>query len=337
VNDQYEVFTMNSDGSGDKCMTCGKRELSNVRFRGQSAWSPDEKYIVFTGEASKYPRKGTGTTTRPGIGRNHNVWLMTADSSRFWQLTDYPENWGVIEPYFSHDGSMLSWGEEFMMEKYPNGKPQIDKHPGCYWGPQNLIFRKGEELCIWRIKYGKISYDNTGKPAISDLINVNPPENFTMIEPGGFTPDDKGFIYSYADLKDSPDGRGLWPDIFTTDLTGGNLKQLTKTPQIEEETAYSPDGKKIVVKRANKYPAADNNDELWIMDSDGNYLVQLTHFNDIGYPEYDPKSKQNAEHSWDPSGKAIYVGHVSDNGANGTELPGIIYKINFVGNCGNNK
>jgi hypothetical protein len=332
LNKQSEVYTMNSDGSNIQCITCDKEALKTTRNRGQSAWSPDGKYIIFTAETIKYPRKGIGTTARPGIGRNHNIWITKADGSAFWQMTDYPDNWGILEPFFSFDGTMVTWGEEFSMEKYPNGKPGADKHPGCWWGWESFIFRKGEELCIWRAKYGKISYDATGNPIITDLKTLNPPNNFTMIETEGFTFDNKGFIYSYVDLDQTPDGRGLWPDIYTTDLNGNNLKQITKTPQAEEEIAYSPDGKKIAIKIMDKYPAT--NDEIWLMDPDGSNMIQITHFNTKGYPEYDPNSQHNTEQSWDPTGKYIYVGHVSNTKSLGPNLPSDIYKIEFAGPCG---
>ena len=332
VNDQFEVFTMNADFSNIQCLTCGKAALANTRHRGQSAWSPDGKYIIFGAESAKYPRKGIGTTARPGIGRNYNVWIAKADGSAFWQITDYPDNWGMIEPYYSFDGTMITWGEEFMMEKYPNGKPGVDKHPGCWWGVESFSLRKGEELCIWRAKYTKITYDASGKPIVADIKTVNPPANFTMVEPEGFTFDNKGFIYSYSDLTKSPDGTELWPDIYTTDLNGGNLKQITNTPQVEEEIAYSPDGKKIAIKIMDKYPAT--NDEIWLMNPDGSNLVQITHFNTPGYPEYDTLAKHNEEQSWDPSGAAIYMSHVSSEETSGPHINGDIYKIKFAGACG---
>jgi predicted Holliday junction resolvase-like endonuclease len=349
VNDQFEVFTMNADFSNIKCLTCGKAALVNTRNRGQSAWSPDEKYIIFTAENASIPRKPEtyqlDSSTRPGIGRNFNIWIMTSDGNKFWQLTNYPENWGVIEPYFSYDGNMITWGEEFMMNKYPSGKNQGESkwpsdpkysigHPGCYWNSQNLKYRKGEELCIWRTKYGKINYDTTGKPIITDLKIVNPPANFTMVEPQGFTFDNKGFVYSYSDLTKSPDKTEFWPDLYTTDLNGGNLKQLINTPQIEEEIAYSPDGKKILIKRMDKYPGT--NDEIWLMNADGSNMTQLTHFNTPGYPEYDQNAKQNTEQSWDPSGKSFVMGHVSSTGlgAGGANLPSQLFRITFAGACG---
>lgn len=184
------------------------------------------EYIVFTAETAEYPRKGIGTSTRPGLGRNHNVWIMTSDGSKFWQITDYPDNWGVIRPSFSHDGKTLYWNEEFSMEQYPEGKPGDLKlpgdpsgtigHPGSYWGEANKTFRKGEEAAALRIKLADISFENR-EPEISNIRHIDPPEGFTLIEGTGFMPNDDGFVYSYANLAENR-SRGIWGDIYISDL-----------------------------------------------------------------------------------------------------------------------
>ena len=93
---------MKPDGSDITCLTCGKAALSKCGHRGQPFWHPGGDYTTFTAENDMYPRKGNGTSARPGIGRNHNVWIMTSDGKRFWKMTDYEENWGAIEARFSH-------------------------------------------------------------------------------------------------------------------------------------------------------------------------------------------------------------------------------------------
>ena len=219
------------------------------------------------------------------------------------------------------------------MEKYPQGKPGVDTHPGCYWGNENLTYRKGEELCSWRVKYAIITFDGSGNPTLSNITTVNPPYNFTLIESNGFTPDDSGFIGTYADLSQTG-GRGLSGDIYTWDINGDNLTQLTHTPkEPDEDPYYSPDGKKIAWKQLPKYPAV-NNDDLYLMDADGSNQVQLTHFNDPGSPEYDPDARQNTEETWCPDGTCIVIGHVSSKQNGGPHIPSTLYKLTFEGACG---
>lgn len=354
-NIEYNVYVINSDGSNEYCLTCDKPQLSNTGWRGQSSWHPSGEYITFTAENASYVRKGVGVTAKPGIGRNQNIWVAKADGSQFWQITDYPDNWGAIEPYFSHDGKKLSWNEEFLMYKYPNGKypgeykwtidngdpyddPAIGGHPGSYWGQYNWLYRIGEELCNWRIRYVDISFD-TGVPVydLSNSLVAEPPEGFTVIEANGFTPDDKGFIVSYADLSKSPDRTGLWPDPYVISLDGSVITAFFETiDKIEEDFAYSPDGKKIVFKAADAYPAGDNNDEIYLMDADSSNVKQLTFYNDDTKSQwYDENSGTTNESSWAADGTYIVYAHSQGNQLS-PRMNSTIYRLDFEGNCGNN-
>lgn len=310
VKYKYEVFIMDPDGSNVKCLTCNKPALKNCGHRGQSYWHPTGKYIVFSAENAKYPRQGLGIPHRPGLGRNFNVWIMTADGEKFWQLTDYPENWGVIETKFSHDGTKIYWNEEFSMEKYPRGKPEDPiPHPGSYWSRKNIKYRKGEEICVWRVVYADITFGPQG-PEISNIRKINPPDGFTLIEANGFTPDDKGLIYCYDNLQETK-GRCFWGELYTTDLEGKNLKRLTFTPwKHDEDPVYSPDGRKIVYKEATKGKGMpEDGMEMFIMDADGRNRIQLTHFSDPVYPEYREDWLQIVEIDWSPDGKKIIFGN----------------------------
>jgi len=333
VGDKYEAFIMDSDGTDEHCLTCEKPALKDCDHRGTSYWHPNGKYIVFTAENALYHRK-KGISSRPGIGRNFNVWIMTADGKRFWQITDYPENWGSIETKFSHDGTMIYWNEEFMMEKYPKGKPEDPiSHPGSYWGKANSLYRVGEELGIWRVVYADITFDKDG-PKISDkhgnilslpfnpaaqevaIRKVDPPEGFTLIEGSGFMPRDNGFLYAYAPLeeikREGGGGKDFWAELYTTDLEGKNLTKLTDTIlRFHEEASYSPDGRKIIYKESTQGKGlSQEGQEFFLMNADGSNVIQLTHWLDPNYPnEYDPLWLQIAEFDWSPDGKQIIFGH----------------------------
>lgn len=310
VKETYEVFIMDPDGSNLKCLTCNKPALENCGHRGQSYWHPSGKYIIFSAENAEFPRQGLGVPHRPGLGRNFNVWIMNADGNYFWQLTDYPENWGVIETKFSHDGTKIYWNEEFSMEKYPTGKPEDPiPHLGSYWGHKSFTYRRGEELCAWRVVYADITFEE-GNPTISNIIKLNPPDGLTLIEANGFTPDDEGFIYSYAPYEETK-GISLWGELYTTDLKGNNLKRLTFTPYMhDEDPVYSPNKKQIIYKESTKGQGKPTDGmEIFLMDADGGNRIQLTHFSDPGYPEYRDNWLQITEIDWSPNGKKIIFGN----------------------------
>jgi hypothetical protein len=307
VNKTYEIFTMRPDGTEAQCLTCNKPQLPQNSHKGQPYWHPNGKYIVFTAQNTAYKLSGKGYAEQPDSGHNHNVWMMTANGEKFWQLTDYPENWGVIKPTFSRDGTKIFWNEEYMMEEYPQGKwTDIIPHPGSYWNLLNYVFRRGEELGAWRVVYADLSFAEDGTPKISNIKKVNPPQGFTLLEASGFTPNDNGFLYSYADLKRA-NGKDMWGDLYTTDLTGGDFKQLTFSVYNHDENAeYSPSGNKIAWSSSPGDPGKGGVD-IYLMDADGKNKARLTHFGDPPEADYLGTDYACRELGWSPDGTQIAV------------------------------
>lgn len=100
-----------------------------------------------------------------------------------------------------------------------------------------------------------------------------------------FMQDNKSIIYASTHLvnEDCPpvperraDGKYVWPiyesfDIFTADLDGNILDQLTDTPGYDAEPTVSPKGDKIV------FTSLRTGDlELYTMDIDGSNVKQIT-------------------------------------------------------------
>ena len=81
---------------------------------------------------------------------------------------------------------------------------------------------------------------------------------------------------------------GNW-DIYSMDMNGDNLLQLTNHRTTDEYPAFSPDGRRIAF-NSNRGLSP----ELYVMDSDGNNVIRLTH-------DSFPKSRP----SWSPDGKRI--------------------------------
>jgi Tol biopolymer transport system component len=305
-NDTFEVYVMRPDGGGERCLTCGKTDLRRTGYRGQPYYHPSGEYLVFVAESAKLRRKGNGIVERPGVGRNNNVWIMNREATRFWRLTDYAENWGVIRPSFSHDGRKICWNEEFSMEKYPDGHG---------WGWSDVLNRKGEELGAWRMKHADVEFGRDGEPRLSNIRAVDPPEGFTLLEGSGFTRDDRRLIFSYADLSESPGGRGFRGDIYTSDLEGANLERLTRTPaQHDENATFSPDGKTIAWAHppgTGRKGMPGAGEELYLMNADGSGEKRLTFFSDPKSDHYDRHSRQMSEVHWSPDGKRLVLGHAS--------------------------
>ena len=65
-------------------------------------------------------------------------------------------------------------------------------------------------------------------------------------------------------------------DIFTADLDGGGLAQLTREPGYDAECSFSPDGRSILF-----VSDRDGDPDIYVMDADGSKVRQLT--NQPGY------------------------------------------------------
>lgn len=322
VNGNYEIFTMKPDGSDVTCLTCNKQGLPEGH-RGQPYWHPGGEYIVFAAENTDFERMGWGLADVPGLGRNHNVWIMTSDGSQYWQITHYPENWGVIRPSFSHDGKTLYWNEEYSMEKYPG--------VGCPWNLNKV--RRGEEWGLWHIKLANVSFGPDG-PEVSNIRNVVH-SDLVLLEGFGFSPDDQRLLFTSANLTET-EGTAYWGgDIYTGDPGGGSLTRLTNTPYYHDENAeYSPDGKKIVWSHACGGAPAKGV-ELYLMESDGSNKTRLTHFNDPGYPEYISKTYGSGEMDWSPDGTRIVFGYGYQWQFKYPFIAYRLYMLTFEGACGN--
>lgn len=322
VNGNYEIFTVKPDGSDATCLTCDKAALP-PGHTGQPYWHPSGEYIVFTAENTDFERMRWDLTVMPGIGRNHNVWIMTSDGSQYWQITRYPENWGVIRPSFSHDGKTLYWNEEYSLEKYPGvGLPwSLDQNP------------RGQEWGLWRIKLADVSFESDG-PKVYNTRNVVHPD-LVLLEGSGFSPDDQRLIFTSANLTET-EGTAYWGgDIYTSDPGGGSLTRLTNTPYYHDENVeYSPDGKRIVWSHAcGGAPAKEV--ELYLMESGGSNKVRLTHFNEPGYPEYLSKTYGSGEIDWSPDGTSIVFGHGYRWRFKYPFIAYRLYMLTFEGACGN--
>jgi dipeptidyl aminopeptidase/acylaminoacyl peptidase len=78
-------------------------------------------------------------------------------------------------------------------------------------------------------------------------------------------------------------------DVYIADAGGGNRRQLTDSPENEQEPALSPDGEAIAFMR--------NERELWLMDADGSDQRLLSSdFKSVGVPQ---------PLAWSPDGRFI--------------------------------
>jgi len=161
------------------------------------------------------------------------------------QLTFGGEN---AEAYFSADGRMLvfqSTRDTFMCD-------QIFAMNSDGSGTRLVSTGKGRTTCsFFAPDAGRIIYSSTHH------VNEECPPRPSY---------EQGYVWPiYADY-----------DIFSVDLAGGELIQLTDSPGYDAEAVYAPDGSAILFTSMR-----DGDLELYLMDPDGQNVRRLTH--QIGY------------------------------------------------------
>jgi len=261
-----DVYVMRLDGSGVECLTCGKPvpQLHN----GNPSWHPSGEYIVFQAQdpdLKGLPPGAVGTyVASPGVGINNNLWVMTADGSKFWQLTDVKDRHGVLHPHFSPDGTRLLWSEII--------SPHMDR------------------IGHWVIKLADFTVEN-GEARITNVQTLQPMA-LQLYEMHGFSPDGTKILFSgieqggyYYDLE-----------IYLMDLTTGLMVQLTDNDEWDEHAHFTLDGQFIIWVSSEGIPQVKGSSledtvgnpprlEYWIMNVDGSNKRRLSGFNDPDAPE----------------------------------------------------
>ena len=115
-------------------------------------------------------------------------------------------------------------------------------------------------------------------------------------------------------------------EIYIMDTDGNNPRNLSKNPNTDTNPSWSPDRQQIVFQRSSgvkggkqnkKGKALGGNNDIYVMDKDGQNLRQLTdHPSDDQYPKWSPDGKQIAFVSNRDGGKdtaKIYVMDTSGN------------------------
>lgn len=128
-----------------------------------------------------------------------------------------------------------------------------------------------------------------------EVMRVLPPGTVAM-DPAP-SPDGARIAFVVADYVE---GTG---DIFVCDRDGGNVRQLTDDPELDDQPAWSPDGARIAFRSYRTLREGD----IWVMDADGGNPVNLT-------PDPLPGINDERSPCWSPDGARI--AYISTAGGN---------------------
>jgi uncharacterized protein (TIGR03437 family) len=290
----YDVWTIQSDGSGDTCLTCSAAAVAALGTfnKGNPVWDPSGQFIAFQVEMN-----ASGLTQAvidadfPGSGWSNNLWIMDAAGQNFWQITTLPSAGGVIYPRFSADGTKIAWGQRISATSAGGG----------IWG-------------TWQLMVGDFVVSSSGVPSVQNT-QVFTPQLASGVqeyyyEPHGFSADDQT-VYFMSNI--GPGGKpffgGPGPmDIYGLNMTTGQLTVLSNTPDQWNEFPTVIPGQTSLVYMSTVGDGAVSGHfkgDFWVTNADGTDRYQLTFFNDPNSPDYQPAGIVTADPAWNADGTQL--------------------------------
>ncbi len=279
----YEIYTMNPDGSG----------VSRLTYGGglDPSFSPDGSRIAFTS----------------GRDGNYEIYTMNANGSNQTRLTNNAaEDRSAV---FSPDGSKIAFMSKrdgnydiYIMNADGSGQTRLTNNPADDEEP--TFSPDGSQIAFESNRDGTYNYEiytmNSDGSGQTRLTN-NPAADF---EPA-FSPD--GSKIAFVSDRDNTSSSNR--DIYTMNADGSGVTRLTNSPYYGTDAAalhpvFSADGSKIAffIDHFN-----ENNDEIYTMNTSGSYQTRLT-----------SNTVLDADPTWGGAGDTVAPETTIDSGPSGS-------------------
>ena len=283
------LYVAEPDGSSQRCLTCDAIGFRK-RHAGNPTWHPSGRYLLFQLEKPLRIRgHPVPFLSVPGRNLGDDIWAITFDGRRFWNLTNRSERGGrVLSPRFSHEGDRVVWSERVAGS-------------GAIWGR-------------WVLRVARFD-SRRGVPRLRGVRTYKPGLQRFFYESYGFTGDDRGILFA-ANLDPGQSEGGL--DLYVLRLESGELQRLTSSvEELDRFAGFSPSGRKIVWASSRDIrdrrigferhdPSAAAPLDLWMMNGDGSGLERLTRFNDVFSDQYTGRVMVGSA-SWSRKGDRLIV------------------------------
>ena len=269
-----DIWTSGRSGRDRRCITCELAEPA--KHRGGVGWHPSGRFLAFSAENDDVRTRKGDRLAEPEVGLNTNLWVMSADATKAWRLTDYETDYsnpkGVVFPHFSPDGTRLAWSGPVDHAKTGAGRE---------WGE-------------WAIFVGDFEVQS-GVPSVRNIRTLQPGDQHGYYQVDDWSADGRRLLVS-ANPNPGQPVTGL--DICELDLVSGAFRNLTRTPGEWDQFAhYSPDGRHVIWASSRGLTEhfhsidgvnwrRDIKTDLWMMARDGTGLKRLTFFNEAGWRDY---------------------------------------------------
>lgn len=297
----YRVYTVKPDGSGVHDLTVGIRNMP-TKHQGAPYWDPDGRYLLLVAEkqnwhgARMFGNLDYGAL--PGFGTHDDLWVVAADGSRAWQLTNEPDSryQGILVPVFSADGRRVAWSDRQGRGKYT-------------------------------IKVA--DFLTTPQPHVAN-VRTYAPGGEVYYEPGSFTTDGKWLLYT-----SDQDTHSFWfSQIYRLNLATGKSSRLTRGRQYNEHpvAVATPSGEWIIYMStlgiARRPLHIMMGTDWYAMRPDGSGNKRLTWMNARAHsdPEYSPDPLIAVKATMSPRGD-LFLGDIQNSI---TRQTGFIKAVRFT-------
>jgi hypothetical protein len=286
--DTSEVYVINPDGSGERCVTCNLSDLPKG-IRGQPAWHPSGRFMVIQVQG-KFYRGSRFEFVSWGI--HNDLWLIAANGKWAQNLVEVEYLGASLHPHFSDTGDRLFWtvrestGQKIRQRLF-------HKTPG-----------RENPWDGWHLVIADFKRDNSARATLANHIHLYRNEG--------------GFFESHA-LKagmiwfsHTRSGRPFVDDIYRARSDGSRRVNITKSPGTwEEHGEPSPNGSLVTFNSSRSFDWKNPPDiartlrlELWARRSSTGNLLMLTNFNQ--QPNI-PGRVLTSDYAWGPTGREIAV------------------------------
>ncbi len=279
VNDSFQLLTANADGSNvEKVLDTNTKEgLDNI------IWSPDGKKIIY--EIFKFElweNKDSGTTTFFEI-------QLADHSTRKFSGKDWAH---IFALSWSPDGrSLLMVASEkkeptqIWQISYPDGTAKrLTNDPDGY-GTMSASADLSTLAVVKSISTSSLWVAPAGDPGLVRPVTSGAGK---ADDSPSWSPDGKIFFYSVSGTKG---------DIWSVNVDGSGLKQITSTQEFEQSPTVSPDGRYVA------YVIYSGSAQVWLINSDGSGPRQMTKAGTGDW--FTP--------TFSPDGRWLYCSENSDN------------------------
>ncbi len=273
-------------------------------FHQDISWSPDGKYVAFTGMYDFDRQKNTFKA---------NIYTIRSDGSDLKKLTSDEKNefytsWAKGRIAFSSEIPGTRDSDIYTMDADGSNLRQLTKGPGKNSTPS--FSRDGKKVAF-------VSTRDGGKYQIyvmssdgSQLKRLTSDPNIGYFNPQ-FSRDGKRVVY-YAEKGDQKD------QIWTMNADGSNQKLLTVNVGHNIFPSWSRDGKKIIFSSSRREMDTTSSyvdgSYLYVMNADGSSLAKLGNIKSY-FARFSPDGKKIAYISGKFPETAIFIANADGSGA----------------------